>query len=85
MEHNPDGESTGCRKPTRGNYGPPMIKRLRWAYPLISLTILSTVAVAWWLLKRGQIEGALLYIPAALSVLTGGVISWYGRHLDDEI
>ena len=44
-----------------------MIKRLRWAYPLISLTILSTVAVAWWLLKRGQIEGALLYIPAALS------------------
>ena len=62
-----------------------MIKRLCWAYPLISLTILSTVAVAWCLLKKGQIEGALLYIPAALSVLTGGVISWYGRHLDDEI
>lgn len=85
MEHNPDRESTGYRKPTRRNYWPPMIKRLCWAYPLISLTILSTVAVAWWLLKRGQIEGALLYIPAALSVLTGEVISWYGRHLDDEI
>ena len=85
MEHNPDRESTGYRKPTRRNYWPPRITRLCWAYPQISLTILSTVAVAWWLLKRGQIAGALLYRPAALSVLTGEVISWYGRHLDDEI
>lgn len=66
-------------------YGLPMIERLCWTYPLISLTMISTMAIAWRLLKKGQIEGALLLIPVALSVLTAGVIGWYGRNLDDGI